>query len=107
MILPLQNCPRFFRIHIFFNCHIKKQKNSKVFISATGNYDLYVCTAKDNKRGWFPNTLSSASNFFKKREEMLKTTIVNLLILKKISFIQLPPTETDALVFAIFMKINK
>lgn len=95
--------------HLFQLPYQITEKNPRFFISSTGNEDLYVCTATDNRRGWFSNTLSSAPNFFHKREETLSNSNGNLLIFEKknFSFISLPPTETDILVFAIFIKKSR
>ena len=95
--------------HLFQLPYQITEKSPRFFISSTGNEDLYICTATDNRRGWFPNTLSTAPNFFHKREEILSTTNGNLLIFEKknFSFISLPPTETDVLVFSIFIKKNR
>ena len=95
--------------HLFQLPYQITERSPRFFVTARGSADLFICTATDNRRGWFPNTLSSAPNFLHKREETLSTTNGDLLIFEKknFSFISLPPTETDVLVFSIFIKLNR
>ena len=85
--------------------HIDKD-SSRFFIKGKGGDDLIICTATDKRRGWFTKTLTSAPNFFTKRDEKLRTSDGDLLIFEKknFGFVSLPPIETDILVFAMFIK---
>ena len=80
--------------------------NSSYYIHSKGRADLYICTATDNKRGWFSNTLTSPPYLFVRRDEKLNTGNGPMLIFEKKNFdlVVLPPIETESLLLAIFVK---